>query len=114
MNDKTSSQITRENFNDMINTSIAGKLFLTQALLDNLKASPKKARVFNVGAPFADGWMAIPGWGGYGIAKAGMKYLNEVLKVTFPTKGVVVAPKNFTPKNHIAFSSQSVLRTIPT
>lgn len=81
--------ITRENFQDMIQTSVYGKVFTTQLLSENLKkAGPtKKARVFNVGVPFGDGpmpngkYMCVPGWIGLGAAKAAAKYVWEGMKV---------------------------------
>lgn len=77
-----------DDLDDMIRTDCHGKLFVVQKLLGNLKAARdaqdgQKSRVFSIGAPFSDGpkpdgtYMSIPGWAGFGAAKAACKWIHE-------------------------------------
>ncbi|CAD7940621.1 unnamed protein product [Amoebophrya sp. A120] len=85
--------ISREDFDDMMNTDVHGKLFVMQALANNLGSEPK-ARVFNLGAPFSDGpkpdgtYMVVPGWGGFGAVKAANKWLHEGMKVDMKEQAI--------------------------
>ncbi|CAD7962490.1 unnamed protein product [Amoebophrya sp. A25] len=80
------TSISREDMEDMMNTDVYGKLFVCQAIGENLKSAEPKARVFNLGAPFSDGpkpdgtYMVVPGWAGFGAAKAANKWIHEGMK----------------------------------
>lgn len=84
------SNITYEILDDMIHTDCHGKLFTVQKLLPNLQqvtdAGSAKPRVFSIGAPFSDGpkpdgnYMVIPGWAGFGVAKAAATWCHAGMK----------------------------------
>lgn len=84
------SNITYEIFDDMIKTDAHGKLFVVQALIPSLQKARdiegKKSRVFSIGAPFSEGpkpdgeYMVIPGWAGFGVAKACATWTHAGMK----------------------------------
>lgn len=84
------TNITHEILDDMIRTDAHGKLFVVQRLLPNLQAvtdaEESKPRVFSIGAPFSDGpkpdgsYMVIPGWAGFGVAKAAATWVHQGMK----------------------------------
>jgi NAD(P)-dependent dehydrogenase (short-subunit alcohol dehydrogenase family) len=85
------TNIGYDDLDDMIKTDAHGKLFVVQRLQKNFQAvcdaSNSKPRVFTIGAPFSDGpkpdgkYMVIPGWAGFGVAKAACKWVYEGMKV---------------------------------
>jgi hypothetical protein len=73
-----------------IKTDCHGKLFVVQSLLPNLQRvcdmEDNKPRVFSIGAPFSEGpkpdgnYMVIPGWAGFGVAKAAATWAHAGMK----------------------------------
>lgn len=72
------STMPLENFHQEMRVNVEAPLYLTQALMANLKKCEDKARVLLVSSGAAD--MALPTMGCYCMTKAAMKMLWKVLK----------------------------------
>jgi len=75
-----------ETHRDIQRSNIEAPIFLTKALLDNIKATHGKCRIILTGAPVADAYKPIPTGGSLFMTKVAIKYLANVLRLEM--KGV--------------------------
>ena len=83
--------VDRESWGNVVATNLEAPLFLTQALIPNLKLSAAegdKPRVLNVSSGAAVN--SYEGWGPYCITKAGLNMMYRCLSVELSHIGILV------------------------
>lgn len=70
-----------ETFRDIERSNIEAPIFLTQALLENIKSSSGKCRILIFGAPPSETFKPVPTGGSLFMTKCALKYMANVLRI---------------------------------